>query len=187
MPLYDHIPANLKGIRDLFLRNPGSPLILKHRNIYFHWSFRYWSRIFWEIQQLKLLIFLEKESPPQTTPQRTCGGRAKLKFLEAIFFMMQYFQMKLLVVNEFDRLNNNIINTWSITAARFYKYPNIFVIISFWLQLNGIPFGVKSKGKLSPRLYSIQFERKCKAIPVSIGTLRWSPRKAKFSALKERN
>ena len=32
--------------------------------------------------------------------------------------------------------------------------------IPFDLELNGIPFGSKSKGKLSPRLYPIQFERK---------------------------
>ena len=34
---------------------------------------------------------------------------------------------------------------------------------------NGIPFGSKSKGKLSPRSYSIRFERKWKHSFVSVG------------------
>ena len=32
----------------------------------------------------------------------------------------------------------------------------------FNFEPNGIPFGTKLKGKLSPRSYSIQFERKLK-------------------------
>ena len=34
--------------------------------------------------------------------------------------------------------------------------------VSFDFQPNGIPFGSKSKGKLSPRPYPIQFEKKWK-------------------------
>ena len=40
---------------------------------------------------------------------------------------------------------------------------------SFDFESNGIPFGSKSKGKLSPRSYPIQFERKWKYSFLSVG------------------
>ena len=41
----------------------------------------------------------------------------------------------------------------------------------FDFEPNGIPFGLKSKGKLSPRPYSIQFESKWKYSFLSVGEL----------------
>ena len=38
----------------------------------------------------------------------------------------------------------------------------------FDFEPNGIPFGTKSKGKLSPRSYSTQFARKWKSISTSV-------------------
>ena len=41
-------------------------------------------------------------------------------------------------------------------------------IFPFNLEPNGIPFGSKSKGKLSPRSYFIQFEKKRKYSFISV-------------------
>ena len=41
--------------------------------------------------------------------------------------------------------------------------------LRFDFEPNGIPFGSKSKGKLSPRSYPIQCERKCKYSFFSVG------------------
>ena len=42
------------------------------------------------------------------------------------------------------------------------------VSFPFDIEPNGIPFGLKSKGKLSPQWYSIQFEREWKSISPSV-------------------
>jgi len=49
-----------------------------------------------------------------------------------------------------------------------FEYQNkcIFGVVDF--ELNGIPFGSKSIGKLSPRSYSIRFDRKWKFSFVSV-------------------
>ena len=61
---------------------------------------------------------------------------------------------------------------WEYTDSCEYTEKTIFPFLSHWMgydrgdsfpldfELNGIPFGSKSKGKLSPRPYPIQFERK---------------------------
>ena len=43
----------------------------------------------------------------------------------------------------------------------------------FDFEPNGIPFGSKSKGKLSPRSYPIQYERKWKYSFLSVETKRY--------------
>ena len=65
-------------------------------------------------------------------------------------------------------------HAWSCTLRKLY-------FLSYWMgydhgdsfpfdfEPNGIPFGSKSKGKLSPRSYPIQFERKRNTSNLSVG------------------
>ena len=48
----------------------------------------------------------------------------------------------------------------------------------FDFEPNGIPFGSKSKGKLSPRSYPIQFERKWKYSYLSVKRIYFEPTNA---------
>ena len=53
----------------------------------------------------------------------------------------------------------------SLSHGMGYDCGDSFI---FDFEPNGIPFGSKSKGKLSPRSYPIQFEKKWKYIVFSV-------------------
>ena len=151
--------------------------LCKMQNICLPWNCPLWNCLFWVIffiyfSNIENLFSLQKIATKFTAPYLHIPENHSTK-LTFIFFTFDFYFHFLSAILKFTTcycVRKNLSPSALNSALRNFYFP----FFSHWMgydrgdsfifdfEPNGIPFGSKSTGKLSPWSYPIQFERKGK-------------------------